>query len=390
MINKTVFDCKRIIVAFVIMLLSIVPCTSAFAYRGRVARSAMNKLFSSSASLDYSSTGVSRMETFRSLLAQWGAPGSSGCASPDGDLEPVDVHVEDLHPLLIPIAKSKETGNVVCALKIVSSSAEEASSQPLPIVESKVGAPGYNLLALNSEHMMRRIACEADVAGKQEIVDLYNDELGQGKLKDSGLDSAYEPGSVEKLGYGLDKYVLLRVGPFPDLYKAMSTQHLQRNDESSALIAAEAANGKFSGFGSSYYSYAQLLSSLPNRDEEARDAARICLRLPISSSSFQTSDLQNISKIAGLSDESDDMDGTLAKMQEMYEKIRESEKEEEGTQTAGSRTPEQVALDEATYFLDRAAMSGASWKDVRSDLAEIYEQAMRPDMSIFVDKNRFQ
>ena len=54
------------------------------------------------------------------------------------------------------------------------------------------------------------------------------------------MDTPYEMGSVEQLGYGLDKYVLLRVGPFPDLYETMSNQHLSKGDNKSSLIAAEA------------------------------------------------------------------------------------------------------------------------------------------------------
>ena len=66
---------------------------------------------------------------------------------------------------------------------------------------------------------MRRIACENDVAEApgRDLVSLYNTGLGNGKLAPA-LDAPYESGSVDQLGYGLDKYVLLRVGPFPDLY----------------------------------------------------------------------------------------------------------------------------------------------------------------------------
>ena len=131
---------------------------------------------------------------------------------------------------------------------------------------------------------MRRIACENDVAEApgRDLVSLYNTGLGNGKLAPA-LDAPYESGSVDQLGYGLDKYVLLRVGPFPDLYGQMAITHKAKGDESSSLIAAEAANGKFSGFASSFREYAKLLVSFPNREEEARDAARICLRMALPS-----------------------------------------------------------------------------------------------------------
>jgi hypothetical protein len=53
---------------------------------------------------------------------------------------------------------------------------------------------------------------------------------------------------LQRYSYGVDKYILLRVGPFPDLYERMAAQHAARGDEQSALIAAEANNAKFNGF----------------------------------------------------------------------------------------------------------------------------------------------
>mmetsp|Transcript_10922 Transcript_10922/g.16362 ORF Transcript_10922/g.16362 Transcript_10922/m.16362 type:complete len:397 (-) Transcript_10922:38-1228(-) len=364
------------------VLQSNISVSTAFNYRA-----ATTRLFSSSQQAALPLSGVSRIDTLKRLLRSWGAPGSKGCQEAN-DLVSCDSdeYLLDLHPLLIPIAKSESSGNYICALKTASA----AEDSPLPIVESGIGLPGYKLLALNSEHLMRRIACEADFAGDAEdVVSTYNDGLGSGELSDKGLDSPYEPGSVEKLGYGVQKYVLLRVGPFPDLYEEMSAQHIARGDESSALIAAESANGKFTGFGSLFARYAKLLSSFPNREEEARDAARICLRVPLSSSGLTMDDFASISLLAGLCEEGDSTEEAIAKMQVMYEKIREHEKEEEGTPNqASGKTPEQSALDEATYLLDRTAMAGAKWATIRSELADIYEGAEKSDMAKFVDPSR--
>jgi hypothetical protein len=171
--------------------------------------------------------GISRLETLKELLSLTGAPGSKYCNSPN-DLSLIHLNDETvqeeillLHPHLVPIAKSKSTGYYVCALR--RAFADDAmyvssSHQPWPIVESAANAPGYSLLALNSEHLMRRIACQQDFDGSQVAVNMYNQNLGQGILKDTSLDSPYVPGSVNTLGYGLSKYCLLRVGPFSDLY----------------------------------------------------------------------------------------------------------------------------------------------------------------------------
>jgi hypothetical protein len=62
--------------------------------------------------------------------------------------------------------------------------------------------------------------------------------------------------------------MLLCIGPFPDLYQNMAYQHYKHGGEQSSLIAAEAANSKMAGFGSTFCFYARLLSSFPNHQEE--------------------------------------------------------------------------------------------------------------------------
>ena len=111
-----------------------------------------------------------------------------------------DDELSNLHPYLYPIARSKSTGNFVCALR--NAYAEEGDlSNPWPIVESALDGPGMNLLSLNSEHLMRRIACEQDFAGDgAEAVEIYNEGLGAGVLKDKAFDNPYVAGDVEKLG----------------------------------------------------------------------------------------------------------------------------------------------------------------------------------------------
>jgi hypothetical protein len=172
--------------------------------------------------------GVSRIETLQKMLSMHGAPGSLKCSDPD-DLEPIFLAANidgttdetpelistitganaynNLHPHLYPLAKSKSTGNLICALRRAfaddaTALYENSAKAPWPIVESMLGGPGMRLLALNSEHLMRRIVCECDFHGvRQELIDLYNESLGKNQIQDAGLDQPYEIGSVEKLGY---------------------------------------------------------------------------------------------------------------------------------------------------------------------------------------------
>jgi len=184
--------------------------------------------------------------------------------------------------------------------------------------------------------------------------------------------------------YGLDKYVLLKVGPFADIYESLALGHKERGDESSSLISAEAANSKISGFASTFLFYAKLLGSLGKRDEESRDAARMCLRMPLPSIGLSIDDFRDVAILGQIAQESDSDEEVMAKLQIMYEKIREHETEED-PRSAANKTPEQAAFDEANYFLDRVALSGGKWSEARPRLAEIYKSVGRDDMANFVN-----
>lgn len=351
-----------------------------------------SNLFSSSSTTFAVESNISRLSTLQTLLSRHGAPGSSQCNKPD-DLEPIITLPElvstlsgpdemtNLHPYLFPISRSKSSGHLICAYR--SPFTEESSKKhPWPIVETKLGGPGFQVLALNSEHLMRRIICECDFFGEDtEIIDIYNDGLGKGMLKDPRLDQVYERGSVEKLGYGCDKYILLRVGPFPDLYQAMSLQHAARNDHQSSLIAAEAANTKMGGFGSTFRFYSRILSTLPDRQEESRDAARMCLRLPLPTIGLYYDNFKEVAILGLIAEASDSDTEAFSKLKEMYYKVHEAEKDD----SSSGMTPEQRVIEEANHLIDQAVLDGAKWSDVRMKVGEKYRSIGRDDMAQFVE-----
>jgi hypothetical protein len=299
----------------------------------------------------------------------------------------IDAAFANLHPYLFPIAKSKSTGSLVCAYRNPATE-ESDNTFPWPIVESRVGAPGMQLLALNSEHLMRRIVCEldnADSSSNKDLIEQYNKDLGKGRLHDQALDQPYELGSVAKLGYGVEKYILLRVGPFPDLYQEMARQHAARGDEQSSLIAAEAANRKLSGFASSFRDYARLLSSFPKRREETRDAARMCLRLPLPTIGQSFDAFREVAVLGQLCGESDTDDMVLAKMKKMYMLIRQAD--EEDPQQSG-KTATQQALEDADHLLNEAILDSKDWSTIRPELSALFKSIGRAEMASFVEMQK--
>lgn len=177
--------------------------------------------------------------------------------------------------------------------------------------------------------------------------------------------------------------MLLRVGPFADIYASLALGHKERGDESSALIAAEAASNKISGFASNFLFFAGLLESF-NRSEEARDAARICLRMPLPSIGLTTDDFREAAILGQIADASDSDAEVMVKLQAMYEKILAHEKDEDPRSMA-AKTPEQQANDEANYLLDYVALTGGNWSEVRPKIADIYRAVGMKEMADFVN-----
>jgi hypothetical protein len=189
--------------------------------------------------------------------------------------------------------------------------------------------------------------------------------------------------------YGVDKFVLLRVGPFPDIYESLARGHAQRGDEASSLIAAEAANGKISGFGSTFLWYAKLLHSFPHRHEEARDAARMCLRLPLSTIGLTMEDFRDVAVVGQMADRSDSDEEVMAKLQARYERIKQHENDDpRASANEADISLEQRAMNEANYLLDTVVLTGSNWSDIRPKLAEIYKSVGRHDLATFVYPRR--
>ena len=109
------------------------------------------------------------------------------------------------------------------------------------------------------------------------------------------------------------------------------------------------------------------------------------LRMPLPSIGLSIDDFREAAVLGQLANENDSDEEVLAKIQSMYEKIRESEQEDLTTSMSQGKTPEQVAFDDANYILDTVALTGGSWSEVRPKLAEIYMSVGRDDMASFVN-----
>ena len=125
---------------------------------------------------------------------------------------------------------------------------------------------------------------------------------------------------------------------------------------------------------------------MSNRTEETRDAARVCLRLPISTAGMTMHDFRDLSILAGIADTGDSTVIAMEKLQNMYEKIRSAEQQGNGPGLDSGATKEQVAIQDATYLLDKVAITGGHWAPISKDLADIYFNAGCVEMAAFINQ----
>jgi hypothetical protein len=133
-----------------------------------------------------------------------------------------------------------------------------------------------------------------------------------------------------------------------------------------------------------------LLSTFDLRGEEARDSARMCLRLPLPSVGLDEEDYVTLASLAGVCDKNVDLDVALASLKGMYDKIKEHEGDDE--KAKANMTPEQMAIEDANQILDELVFTGEGrdWNGIRKQIGDIYASAGLDDMAKFVDPTRFE
>ena len=160
-----------------------------------------------------------------------------------------------------------------------------------------------------------------------------------------------------------------------------------------------------------------MLDSFDQRHEESRDAARICLRLPLPTIGLSYDDFKEVAVLGQIADKSDSTEVVLSKLKGFYEKIREHEKEEDPQANQGMSAEQKVGLvvfknvgalelntweldahsrsfppinvlkaaDDANYLIDVTALEGGKWSAIRPELANIFREVGKRDMAAFVD-----
>jgi hypothetical protein len=269
---------------------------------------------------------------------------------------------EGLHPFLIPLTRSKSTGAVTGLLRWPT----PPPSLEIPVVRSIPDDLGLELLAPSCKQFVTRALATADFGGKLELTSSIR--------RGCSLALAYQDGDADNAGFGLERFLVMKVGPFPDVYEGLARFHLAKGDDKSCLVTCERAANIFPGWGRAHVFHAQVLTEL-GREAEARDAARFGLQMPLWTLGNREA-VRALERVAGYEDVS-----SLGKIyRRLFQDLRANE-------IAEGKAPEQVALDRAAYLLDLNVAEGTAsiWDEsVREQLADLYRSARLPDVATFV------
>ncbi|GJQ11764.1 hypothetical protein GpartN1_g3555.t1 [Galdieria partita] len=260
-----------------------------------------------------------------------------------------------LHPFLIPLAIDEDTDRIVGFLRWPT----PPSDMPLPIVEAQLSTKTLVLLSNSAKAYIQRYLTTLEA--EEGLPSLHNMQY---------MEHLYTPGSFSKSGLSLQQFLIRDIGPFPDVYEQLTHQHLEKGRTQSALITCEKAAVSFPGWGRSRYFHSRVLRKL-NRMQEARDAARAALQLPLWT---LNDDPFQVGFVAGFQ-------SPETSFPQIYRKLANDKRQKD---IENGKPKEQVALDRAAFLLDVTFLENNSYQDIKELLAQLYEEAKLPDIARFV------
>lgn len=286
-----------------------------------------------------------------------------------------------LNPFLIPVAVDKNHKEVAVGFLRWPTQKSEGELQ----VVRCSGEGMITLLSLGVDQYCHRLVVEMDFFGHPhatEAVDLLNRD---GQMYQVGdyvpmLKSGKFPAlTTEDLRLVLDRYLLTKVGQFPDCFERLAEDFLKKGNDVSALVTCERAVSVFYGWGHPISFHSDVLSRLGGRDRESVDTARSAMQMPKWTLARDKEGLQKIVKQAGFS--------SLEILGEMHA-FRSADSREKDRQEK-NLSEVQLALDQAAHLMDAVALgtgtvTSGDWESVREDIATKYDLGGYPEMSAFI------
>lgn len=211
-----------------------------------------------------------------------------------------------LHPLVLPLCKDSQ-GRVTGLLKLPLKPATD-----LPVV--RTAGKHMELLSPTLQQLIKRTAVEMAFNGAPEA--------GEIATAAAALGIKIEPGAKES-PLGLQKFVLVKVGAFADLYEWLANDWMSKGKSEEALITCARAAALLPEWGSLHWVHSKTIMMVGGRELEARDCARAALQMPLWTVGPE------IDKVIATADSS------VGKMQKSYAKWAETGGPEEAFVNSG-------------------------------------------------------
>ena len=231
------------------------------------------------------SSAVSMQEAFLNNVAKASPPKRLNalleCVRLNGE-ELVDPSQRDgLNPFLVPLSRSQRDGSLLCYIRWPTQR-EDMALQLVRTTES-----GVRLVSLNTDHLCHRLAAELDFQQADHAARAITAVNTDGHLYNAGdvhpfINSGKFPAETEhdkKLA--MDRYLLTKVGSFPDCFERLARNFMAKGNDVSALVACERSVSVFYSWGHPLRFHAELLSEMgESRARECAEAAKSCMGLP--------------------------------------------------------------------------------------------------------------
>lgn len=279
-------------------------------------------------------------------------------------------------PFLIPLSKNKKTGQYLCYIRWPT----QKDDMDLQLVRTT--EVGVILEGMGTDQYCHRMIVEKDFRADPnapEMIQLLNSE---GQLYTEGAympmlrSGKFNVANEEGKNLVLDRYLLTKVGAFPDCFERLANNFLTTGSDVSALVTCERAVSVFYGWGHPLTFHSIMLNGIPERQAEAKDCARAAMGLPAWTVAKNSEDLNTIIEISGYK-------GGQKFLGEMHLYRSTDPREDE---VGEGLSPVQVTLDQVAHLMDAVALGGVTggWEGNKAKISDMYREGGYPEMADFI------
>jgi len=276
------------------------------------------------------------------------------------NLHPFAIPLTAGHPLLASTTEPTDAslvGDVSYVCLLAWPCPPDHEGMELPVVAMSSGAPSMRLLARSVDEYLHRVLATEDLEGQSRALGDAAGEMGA---------ALYQPGDAAAFGMEkLEAYLTTRAGKYCDIAEKLVYNHLRKGDQMSSLITGEWYMRKlFNGWARPYEFDAQHMLRCGHA-EEARDTARMALRMPWWTLQQGYSLTSELAQIPG-------------DPQDVFRVLNDEAGTPGPVQQAASagRSSQEVALLNADLLMNMVAASGSgTWDENRDELASQFTAA---------------